>query len=108
MSNFFSRKAFRPQRAFNESILVTFLTAIVLGWLALPLVHNATGAVLFLAVIAVLILLLRLLDRANAIWVVLGIIVGIVVDLVFHLSSSSLGGDVLVRSFFCFWLLFIV
>jgi len=108
MSNLLSRKALHPERRFSESILITFLTAIVLGWLAFPLVHGATGAVLFLTAVAVLILLLRLLDRANAIWVVLGIIVGIVVDLVFHISSASLGADVLLRSFFCFWLLFVV
>lgn len=104
------RAAFHPEpiRTFNESTLILFLTSILLGWLALPMVQGAVGAVLIFVGIAFLILLFRLIDQSAAVWVVIGIILGFAIDLGLHTSSSALGGDALLRAFFCLYLIFIV
>ncbi len=89
----------------SKTNLITLLMGLLLGWFALPIAKDASGAVLFFVVVAIVVLVLRLLDRANAIWVLIGLIIGVLVDLLLpQLSSSGLGTDLLVRSFLCLWL----
>lgn len=89
----------------SKSNVITLLMGLLLGWFALPLVVGATGAMLFFVVVAIVILVLRLLDRANAIWVIIGLVVGILIGLLLpQLSSSAFGDEGLVRAFLCLWL----
>jgi len=108
IEQFFALKAFHPERKdLGGGSVVAFLIALLLGWLSFPMVHNSEGAVLFIAFIGFLILLLKLAGRSDALWIVLAIIVGIVINLVSP-NSSTLGGDVLLRCFFCVWLVVLI
>jgi len=108
VDKFFAQKAFHPDRSLGSGNVTSFLVALLLGWLSFPMVYQSQGAVLFIAFIGFLILLLKLVGRNDALWIVLAIIVGIAIDLVFHTSSSALGGEVLLRSFFCLWLVVLI
>jgi len=93
---------------FNKAFVITFITAFFLGWFSLP-VFSMSPAPLLLVILAIVVLVCRLLGRADAIVVVAGIILGILVDLLItQLSSAAFGGDVLVRIFLSLWILYFV
>lgn len=99
----------KQETTMSKSSLLVLLVALLLGWLSLPLVVGATGAVLFFVIVALIILILRLVDRSNALFAVVGLVIGILIGLLVpSLSSSVLGGDNLVRTFFVLYLVMIV
>lgn len=94
---------------FNKALVIVFITAFFLGWFALPIIIGASPAALLLVILAAIVLLCRLLGRADAIVVVIGIVVGVIVDLLApQLSSSAVAGELLVRAFLSLWLVYTV
>jgi hypothetical protein len=93
---------------FNKAFVITFITAFFLGWFSLP-VFSAAPAALLLVILAIIVLVCRLLGRADAIVVVAGVILGILVCLLIpQLSSAGFGDNGLVRIFLSLWILYFV
>lgn len=98
-----------PDTTFNKPNLIVLLTGLLLSWFALPLLVGAANALLLFIIVAFVILVLRLLDRKNAIWAIAGIVIGILIPLLSpNLNSSVITGDELVRVFLVLVLVFTV
>lgn len=101
--------AVRPDTKFTKANIIVFFTGLLLSWFALPLLVGAANAIALFLIVAFFILVFRLLDRNNAIWAIIGIIVGVVIPALFpNLSSSGIAGDELTRTFLVLFLVFTV
>ena len=98
-----------PDTTLSKTNLIVLLTALLLGWFGIPLIVGAPPEIVFLVIVALIIFVLRLLDRRNALWAIIGLVIGILIALLLpQISSSGIAGDQLVRSFLVLWLVFLV
>ncbi len=93
---------------FNKAFVITFITAFFLAWFSAP-IFGLAPVVLLLFALALIVLACRLHKRADAVVVVLGIVLGVIVHLLIpQLRSTAFGDNGLVRIFLSLWLLYTV